>query len=98
MWRPLRQRSESEDDGDEEDRGGFDPEHEAGGDLDVAVGDEGGDPDAEESEERRGGGVAEERGEEDVGVVDEASGDGRSGGDVGEEERPAGYAADDWRE
>ena len=84
-----------DDDGDGEDGGGFDPEHEAGGDLDVAVSDGGGDGDAEESEERCGCGAVEEEGEEDVGVVDETSGYGCSRGDVGEQERPAGDASGD---
>lgn len=49
-----------EDDGDEGDRGGLDPKHEAGGDLDVTIGDEGGDSDTEDCEECGWRGFAEE--------------------------------------
>ena len=89
---------EDDDDGDGENGESFDPEHEARGDLDVAIGDGGGCGDADQAEDGGGSGAAEEDGEEDVRVVDEASGDGCSCGDVSEKKSPTGDAADDWRE
>jgi len=78
------------DDEDEGDRDGLDPEHELRRDFDVAIGDGGGAEDGDYGQEDGIGGVTSVGDEEDVGVVDEASGNRGAGGDVGEEECPGG--------
>ena len=61
-----------EDQGDHGDGGGFDPEHEAGGGLDVAVGEVGGGGGGEDRQD----GAGDAGGQKDVGVVEEAADDG----------------------
>ena len=66
----------------------IDPEHEARGGLDVAVGEEGCRGGGNEGEDGTGDGMS--GGKQDAGVVDESADDGGSGGDVGEQESSAG--------
>ncbi len=82
--------AEDEGEDDERDHGdgrGFDPQHHAGGGLDVAVGKPCGGTDGDQREQRRGDGVG--RGNEDDRIVDEAADDGDCGGGVGEQQRPS---------
>src|ERR1019366_4334878 len=86
-----------DDEGDHGDRRRFDPEHETGGGLDVAVGTVSGSAGGNQGQERTGDGMAVDGGDQDAGVVDESTDDGGSGGDVGEQECSASGPTADWR-
>ena len=101
----VLEEDERDDDGDQEDGDAFDVKHQAGGDLDVAVG----DPacsDRSDRDERDGQGVGDEwRGSGEAEVVeerfaeeDEPADDGRGCRDVREEECPGGERREHRRE
>jgi len=87
----VAQEQGGDDENDYGDGGSLDPEHEAGGGLDVAIGEGGRRGGGAESDDRAGDGMG--LGDEDSSVVEEAADDRGSGGDVGEQQCPARSAA-----
>ena len=90
----VAKENEGYDDQNDRDRDGFDPEHQAGGNFDVAPGDPDGDAGDEQGEKNGGedvaGGVAQQK----ICEMVEAADDARGGRDVGEKQTPGGDGAE----
>src|ERR1035441_622098 len=83
----VAQEQGGDDENDHGDGRSLDPEHEAGGGLDLAIGEGGRRGGGAESNDRAGDGMG--LGDEDSGVIEEAADDRGSGGDIGEQQCPA---------
>ena len=89
MWRPWRTRTSATIARMHADRSGFEPQHGARREANVAIRHGRGDEDRDGGQQRGGSGPARGGLQENIGVLHESAGDGDGGGNVSKEQRPS---------